>query len=419
MIMGLPYKKGSNGPEILVWQNWAYRYAPSYASVIGPKDAYFGNGEDAFVRQMQFRLGIPVTGIFDQMTAEMTGFKPGSVVVSPPVIKERRKIWFYSNAGSGADWNVGPSFEIGELCKNILKINHQPVSSAIGGYLGLLGGDAKLSYNDVVYDQYKSIEWLLDNNIDISDKDLELWFSGYSQKADGLEDALEILFGDGGFRIPKTGEVTGPGKYRHLRSRINGVIQIGNPSRQPGATKVSGNPPGWGIARKKRPDWLKALIFDIVAQSPGAPDFYAACDDEIRPLFYEWFTKAETELPFVVYTAQIIIPALLNLVAPFLGALGGVASPLAGGILAGATGLPMNIVSSMLSGVIGSTEPPNPKLIELLSIKGLLTNIPQLIHLLTQVSGVQTHGEYHLPKPEFNGRTGIQVGYDVVAGFRR
>lgn len=416
--MALPYKKGSNGSEILAWQEWAYRYAKSYASLIGPKDAYFGNGEELFVKKMQGKLGVPETGQFGVLEASLTGFKPGSVAVSPPTAV-RRKVWFYSNAGSGSNEFAGPPFEVGEQCLKVLKINHQPVRSAIGGYLGLLGGDPEFSYNDVIYDQYKSIEWLLDHNPDINDPDLELWFSGYSQKADGLEDALEILFGDGGFIIPKTGEICGPGKYRHLRSRINGVIQFGNPSRQPGKTKVGNNPPGYGIARKKRPAWLNALVWDIVTQSPGAPDFYAAVTDDIRPLFYEWFIEAETEIPFVIYTAQIVIPALLNLVAPFLGSLGGAANPLATSVLAGATGLPMNLLGTLVSGVAGSSKKPNPKLIELLSIQGVLTNIPQLIFLLTQVSGVQTHGEYHLSKVEFGGRTGIQVGYDIVAGFRR
>ncbi|ACI12459.1 gp43 [Mycobacterium phage Konstantine] len=413
--MGLPYKKGSNGQEIRDWQDWAYRYAPSYADLIGPKDAYYGLGEEAFTKRMQQNLHIPETGIFDEYTAGLVNFKSKSVTA--PTITYR-PIWFYSNPGSGANEFVGPSFEVGELCKNILKINHQPVHSAIGGYLGLMGGDPKLSYDDVIFDQYKSIEWLLDHNPDVQSAikireldpkahvPVELWFSGYSQKADGLEDALIKLFGN-------------DGKYILIRDRINGIIQYGNPSRQPGPTKVGNNPPGWGIARKKRPEWIKALVWDIVTQSPGAPDFYACADDDIRPLFYEWFVKAETELPFVIYSAQIIIPALLNLVAPFLSQLGGLASPLATGVLAGATGLPTGLLSQLIGGVATAKTPPNPALIEFLSVRGVLTNLPALIGLLGKISGVQTHGEYHLPKPEFGGRTGIQVGYDIVAAFRR
>ena len=58
-------------------------------------------------------------------------------------------------------------------------------------------------------------------------------------------------------------------------------------------------------------------------------------------------------------------------------------------------------------------------MIELLSPTGVLTNIPGLIQLIAALPGLQAHGEYHLPKSEFNGRTGIQVGCDIVAAFRR
>lgn len=423
-------KIGSNDQntdgEVTRWQHWVERYAASYSHLMGPIDGYYGNSDAALTSEMQRRLKIPVTGRFDDFTATKAryawGGKDAPAIPPEAPVTSRRKIWLYSAPGSGADYWVGPSFELGEFCKKVLKINHQPMYFQKGGYLGLMGGDPAFSYNDVTFDEYKSLEWLLDNNPDINDPDLELWLSGYSQSADGMEDALEILFGDG---CSINGKTYGTGKYAHIRSRINGSIQFGNPSRQEGRCRIGRNaytqPPGWGISRKRRPAWLQAITYSITAQSPGAPDFYACTDDDIRPLFYEWFVKAETELPFVVYCAKIIVPALLNLIAPFLGSLGGnsVANPLAGGILAGATGLPISLLGPILGGITGSGEQPNPKLIELLSVKGVLTNIPQLIHLLTQLSGIQTHGEYHLPKSEFNGRTGIQVACDIVADFRR
>jgi hypothetical protein len=105
------------------------------------------------------------------------------------------------------------------------------------------------------------------------------------------------LFGDGG-------------EFAYLRSRINGVICFGNPATQ-----------GTGIARRVLPGWLNALTRNV--NHPN--DFYAVANDKIRPLFYEWFVKAETEIPFVVYCAQIILPAIANLM-PGIG--GMVAAPL-------------------------------------------------------------------------------------------
>lgn len=388
--MTLPYKRGSNGPEIRAWQDWAERYAPSYFHLLGPKDSYYGLGEEAFVKKMQQNLFIPETGVFDELTASMVNFK--SKFVTAPTITQRRKIWFYSAPGSGADWWFGPSFELGEQCKNILKINHQPISFMKGGYLGLLGGDPKNSYIEVIYDQYKSLQYLLQTNPDIKDPAIEIWLSGYSQSADGMLEAANKLFGD-------------DGEFQHLRNRINKLVLFGNPGT-----------PKTGIARKTFPEWLNKLTVNVNT----AGDFYAYANDDIRPLFYEWFIQAETEIPFVIYCAQIIIPALLNLVAPFLGGgLTGLASPVATGILAGATGLPAGLLGSLVGGVAGAKSQPNPKLIELLSIKGVLTNLPGLVELLRSLPGIQAHGEYHLPKPEFQNKTGIQVGYDVIAGFRR
>lgn len=390
--MSLPYKKGSNGPEIRAWQDWAYRYAASYAALIGPKDAYFGLGEEAFVKQLQFNLKVPITGVFGTLEAGLVNYKAGGITA--PTIPQRRKIWIYSNPGSGANEFVGPSFELGEMCKNILHINHQPVHSAIGGYLGFMGGDPTFSYNDVTYDQYKSLEWLLDNNPDINDPAVEFWFSGYSQKADGLEDALEILFGDGGFRIPKTGEVVGPGKYRHLRDRINGVVQFGNPSTK-----------GTGIARKTRPSWLDAKIRNI--NKPN--DFYAVATDNIRPAFYAIIIQAEMELPFFVHVLRIAVPIIMQY-SPILGMFG----PLGQLAVAGMAGL--NAGMPLLQGFFGQAGSSIDKKVDddltnLLSPTGVLQNIPGLIGLIAALPGLQAHGMY-------DGND-IQNAYNIIAGFRR
>jgi hypothetical protein len=397
--MPLPYKKGSNGPEIRAWQDWAYRYAASYADLIGPKDSYFGLGEEAFVKRLQSNLKIPQTGVFSELEARLTGYvyRGGTSVVTPPAA--RRKIWFYSNPGSGANEFVGPSFEVGERCRNILKINHQPVKSLVGGYLGLLGGNPEFSYVEATWDQYKSIEWLLDNNPDINDPEVEFWFSGYSQKADGLEDALEVLFGDGGFIHPgdKTQTPCPPGKYRHLRSRINGVIQFGNPS-----TKHT------GIARKVRPSWLDSLIHNI--NKPD--DFYAVALDKIRPPMYGIIVQAEMELPFFVHVLRIAVPIItkwLNFIP-----IGGAFGPFVQMALAGATGLNAN---SPLLGIFMSQAASNKdtaldqELINLLSPTGVLSSIPDLIQLVSALPGIQSHGSYVGPD--------IDRAYDIVAGFRR
>lgn len=401
-------KRGYQGPLYNPWFDWATRYAPAYSFLLGKKDGYYGGDEEAFTKEMQRRLGLVQDGVFGDRTAARVGYKwPGTGTPNPVT---RRPIWFYSCPGSGANWDQGPSFVVGEMVagkqwnhpgRESLRINHQPVGFIKGGYLGLLGGDPKFSYLEVIADQKHSLTRLLRDNPDVnvalnarkSDLsarvDVELWFSAYSQSADGLLEAINSLFGDGG-------------EFSTIRDRVNGLILFGNP-----ATPVT------GIARKTFPAWLDALTHNINTSN----DFYAVAKDDIRPLFYEWFIKAETELPFVVYSAQIILPAIARLMKD-LGPLTGPFFPL---LLAGATGMSafLPLLSMMVGGVTGATSKPNPALVELLSVRGILTNLDDLMKLVVALPGLQTHGSYHLPRPEFGGRDGHMVAFDLIANFRR
>jgi hypothetical protein len=104
--MALPFKLGSNGPEIRAWQDWAYANYPSYADLIGTKDAYYGLGEKAFTTEMQRRLKLPQTGVFDEFTAARVGYKGAKV----PAPTERSGS---TPRPGGADWWLGPSHDLG------------------------------------------------------------------------------------------------------------------------------------------------------------------------------------------------------------------------------------------------------------------------------------------------------------------
>jgi hypothetical protein len=105
----------------------------------------------------------------------------------------------------------------------------------------------------------------------------------------------------------------------------------------------------------------------------------------------------------------------------FIPIIGGLLGPFAPIVLASAAHTPgaTNLFATVLQGVNGAATPPNPELVAALTAQGLLGNLPRLIATLSALPGIQTHGEYHLPKPEFGNRTGIQVACDIVAGFRR
>lgn len=71
--MGLPYKLGNSGPEITRWQEWFQKMYKSYAP---PVDGVFDADDSAAVRELQRRLGLTQSGVFDKDTAARVRFVP-------------------------------------------------------------------------------------------------------------------------------------------------------------------------------------------------------------------------------------------------------------------------------------------------------------------------------------------------------
>lgn len=390
---------GSQGSDVSLYTQAMVRRYSSYATEPDGitqlrDDKYFGNSELRVHNQWQGRMRRPIRSVGTIVTAEEFDF----IVHGKPFFPGGfPKVWIYSAAGTGASWNIGPQYDAAEFLKKLLNCQHQPCDYPAGGFLGLMGGDPKISYNDSIENLYQELLRLVRLNPNLNDPDLELWFFGYSQSADGMKRSVNRIFGDGG-------------PFAHLRSKIKGLVLFGDPTRAPGSTKESGNPRGYGIARWDAPQWIDNLTHSITTWY----DMYACAEDStLLALFYEWFVRAETELPFVVYSASIVIPAIssyFDMAAPILIGTSGAA------IISGITGVGLPFIAQMISGYGGGS--PNPELIQSLSAQGLLTpkGIFKVIRTLVALSGIQTHGEYHLPKTEFNGRNGIQVACDIVRG---
>ena len=425
-------KLGYQGPEYYRWYDFVKKSFPSYAFLLGARDGYFGADEERFVKEMQKRLNIVIDGIFSDRTANAIGYRWAGTT-APPVITKRRKIWIWTFPGSGANFDQGPSFHLGESVKDILKLNPQPVYFQKGGYLGFLGGDPKFSYVEVTYDQYKSLNWLLDNNADVQEammqarklfengqtfanrdpeslSDAELvtvanrlefegHMSGYSQSADGLEDALEILFGDGGFVHAGDPSQTPsePGQYRLIRHCIKLVVQFGNPS-----TKNT------GIANKKRPAWLDKKIRNVNYTN----DFYANAPDEIRRRMYAIIIKAESEFPFFIRVMKIAIKVL----TPVISVFGGILGPLGPIVIAGMAGI--SSLSGLLGGLMGQAanaadEEVDREIEEMFSITGFISNLPAMFGLLGALPGLQAHGGYEFDPAKMN------EAFQHIASFKR
>lgn len=394
--------------------NYTDVYTAEFASAIKGYGSAVNEQVHKGQRKPPYISSAALQGVYDWTVKNQLGLLP-TVIPSPPPVAHR-PIYAFSAPGSGVPNDVGPPNDVGQWVQNVLHINHRRLAYPIGGYLGLMGGDPGTSYLEVIAsldaDLERQIEEVLraegmdpDNPNTWVDTDIEFWFFGYSQSADGIKKSVARLFS---------------GRFEKLRSRINGLVLFGDPSRQKGPVKGQSaeyNPRGYGIARYQAPVWLERLTYSITVNG----DMYAcAGDDTLLPGFYRWFIAAESDLSFVTFSAGIVIPIIaswLGIAGPLIGGLFG-----AGGasVVAAATGVGIPFLTKILA--TGATE--DPYVVQLrndLSAQGLPTigGISKVIKTLAALPGIRSHGEYHLPKPEFGDRTGVQVATDVVASFRR
>ncbi|MGE2733866.1 hypothetical protein [Mycolicibacterium vaccae] len=154
--------------------------------------------------------------------------------------------------------------------------------------------------------------------------------------------------------------------------RFRRIVNLGSPCRVPGPTRVGNNPPGSGIARLFPPKCLLPTITDIVRNTGEM--YGCALDDTYLPEFYALFVQAEVSIPFAAAALQWAMPYI------------------AGGLGAVLSGNPFGVIK--------------------------VVDLPKAVKTAGQLidfASTQAHTSYHLPAPEFGGRTGIQVAIDTIA----
>lgn len=443
-----PSKPGDSSPDIAAAKLILATKYPSYSSGVNDGSPFYTArfGEvlrefsrrvnDGFVKGQRQGPKIPTPGVFDWATKVQLGIiarAAGTPTPAQPLAPEMIDTWALSAPGSGADWNQGPPFELGELLLKFHGVHHLPLGYKRGGYLGFMGGDSKDSYLDVIGYEAAEMERRIREDILVGHYGLKLSFGervteahvaalrakapkfkivglSYSQSSEGMIRAAAGLFGEGGV-------------FDLLRPFLVGIVAFGNPVRVNGATTRYGRTPaGGGISDWRPPAWLAALVIDIVNEGPGAPDFYACTTSRIAKIAYGVIVRAETELPFVLFLAKILIPAMLNILSggifsTLLGPFAGLAAPSLLGTAAGGAMNPQQL--GQLINMAGSPSDPAAdaiiaEILELLTPTGLLGSIMEMIPLLISLQGIAVHGDYFAPKAEFGGRNGVQVGLDVL-----
>lgn len=112
--MPLPYKLGDHGPEIQSWQAWFNREYELYAP---PEDGYYGDDEVTAVKEMQRRLFLPQTGVFDATTAHLAGYTVRPVAL--PIM--------FTVEGHTSDMFAGPVADTASRLEAEGICHHQPI----------------------------------------------------------------------------------------------------------------------------------------------------------------------------------------------------------------------------------------------------------------------------------------------------
>ena len=155
------------------------------------------------------------------------------------------------------------------------------------------------------------------------------------------------------------------------------VVTFGSPCRAPGPTLVGNNPVGSGISRYYADPSL--TVVDIVR---NRGEMYGnAPDDTYLPDFYRLFTAAQLDVSFL----GAIIRFLIDLLGPER--------------TAGLTELGADVPERSVV--------PVPRE---LSISKAIRSVA----LVIEFAVTQAHTSYHLPAPEFGGRTGVDIAIQAL-----
>lgn len=145
----MTFKLGSNGPDVVAWQQWFNRAYRSYA----PRpDGYYGYDEVSAVSEMQRRLSIPVTGEFDDATAAKAGYRlPGPTAPPPPAGRPRGRHLALVYRGTGGIIGLDYVSRVCQGAADLVEEINPDFPATMGGLpVGAAGGIGDVSMNRAV-----------------------------------------------------------------------------------------------------------------------------------------------------------------------------------------------------------------------------------------------------------------------------
>lgn len=379
----LPYRIGDHGPEIVSWQEWFARVYRSYAP---PVDGYYGDDETRAVQELQRRLNLPMTGVFDETTAGLAGF----IRRTPDPATKPRKNRHLAVVFRGTGGVIGQDY-VSQICQanaDLVEEVNPDWDATMGGLpVGTAGGIGDKSMKHAVAEALSSGQEAIRaaRRVDPNRKVIILGYSAGAVVAALLREWLLE---------------THPENY--LCS-----VSIGDPTRPEGGAYYLGVPaPGRGIASWRYGDITDWRHCWLVA--PG--DMYGSVPigvvGEIMDTAYDMVTEVELSNP--LGTAQQIIDKI-----PVIMAEAGVALPdlfkaLTGGI-AGIAGFWLDVLINSLRGLIAGGGDPA----KLTGLAAAAQAAVIGIQFVASAPPTAAHIEYHI-REVWPGQTYLGLGIQHV-----
>lgn len=323
--MPLPYKPGSNGPEIAAWQKWFRQEHHAYGPSI---DGYYGNHEVTAVNEMRRRLSLP-PGDFDAVVANRLGYlAPTTPSVQPPENRHLAVVYRGTGGIIGEDY-------VSRVCQGVSDLVEEQNPNwpaTMGGLpIGTAGGISDPSMNAGAATGFASGKTMIDAAIAANPRRKVIigGYSGGALPAAYLRQWMHDKYPD-----------------NYLCS-----FSFGDPTRPPGGCYYpfggGADPGGQGIG-----SWHYGDVTDVrhcwltnhTAPPQMGPDMYArvpmGTTGEIMHDAYDMATNfsftditTATEaivkaIPEIAEAAGIAIPAALQAVAGGIGGIAGFSIPL-------------------------------------------------------------------------------------------
>lgn len=379
--MPLPFKPGDTGPEIEAFQRFLQDKYSSYAPTVDGK--YDANDVGA-IAQMQFRLGLPITGVFGDVEAAQSGFHSSGIPAATAGKKFTRLLGI-AHRGTGGIIGEDYVSRIFQGAADLIEERNPPWAATMGGLpVGTAGGIGDPSMDNAA----KAAVIAAQQEIDAAhrvDPERGVFLIGYSAGARVTAALRQYVLE----------------RYPH---NYAGSVSLGDPTRPFGGCfypfDASVDPGGCGLGSWQFGDVKDARHCWLTNNSdPNLPDFYGKVP---RGKVYEICSGAYNMVTNFSFTDPVAFMGSVVQNVPAIAEDAGISVPSALGALAGG---PVGLGALLIGGLQGLIGLGNPEQLTGTAAAGYAGRLA----LSFYAAGTRPHVSYHVDEV-WPGCTYLQLG---------